>query len=203
MLNFEYKDFPVVPDSLKDHILKLTEPLILAQEGILNEVPDSDYKDDDKDDSLGVYYQKQHIHKYDKSLAFLDQYDIGDVANQWINQNIIQHKRASLQVIHGGELVAPHKDNTPGDPSKSRKRALNYYFETGGDSAELVFYKPLEKYAHLILYPGTLVPFDRIEKIESIKIEPNRWHEIHTQTMHSVEFLDPTKKRIGLTITLE
>jgi hypothetical protein len=199
MTNFQYRDFPVVPEWLKNHIYKLIE----SNQEILNIVPEDKFEEDEKDDSLGCHYKKYHLHKYDRSLAFLDLFDTDKIVNAWAEENIIPNIPVALQIIHSGELVAPHKDNTPGDPSRSRNRALNYFFETGGNSVETAFYKPFEKYAHLTLYPGTLIPFDRIEKIESVVIEPNRWHELNTQTIHSVEQLDPSKKRIGLTITLE
>ena len=38
--------------------------------------------------------------------------------------------------------------------------------------------------------------------VEEIKIEKGRWHRLDTRQVHSVENLDPTKKRISLSLSI-
>jgi hypothetical protein len=216
MPNFKYKDFPVIPEWLKDHIYKLIETSALpeisahgnnykdefvksaekwisADQEILDIISDVEYN---KEDTLGYHFEERDVHNYNKSLAFFDFLNVDKVITEWVEQNIPDKVAAiNLQVMHGGELVTPHIDEI-------RQYALNYIFETGGDSVETAFYKPLAEYAHLKIYPRTLIPFDRIEKIESIIIETNRWHEINVQSIHSVDRLDTNKKRISLSLSV-
>ena len=216
MPNFEYKDFPTVPEWLVTHIYQLiesssldeisvhgnnyqedfvksAEKWISADQEILDIITEVDYN---KDDTLGYHFEERDVHNYNKSLAFFDFLTVDKVITDWVEQNIPNKVAAvNLQVMHGGELVTPHIDEV-------RHRALNYIFETGGSSVETSFYKPLEQYSHLKVYPRTLIPFDRIERTDAIVIEPNRWHEINVQTIHSVDRLDVNKKRISLSLSV-
>lgn len=216
MSNFQYKDFPVVPEWLKTHILNLIESSTLpeisvhennyqdefvksaekwisADQEILDIISEVAYN---KDDTLGYHFEERDVHDYNKSLAFFDFLNVDKVITDWVEENIPDKVAAiNLQVMYGGELVTPHIDEV-------RQCALNYIFETGGDSVETAFYKPLAEYSHLKVYPRTLIPFDRIEKTDSIIIEPNRWHEINVQSIHSVDHLDTTKKRISLSLSV-
>jgi hypothetical protein len=216
MLNFEYKDFPQVPQWLIEHIYKLlnaslldeisvhgnnyrddfvksAEKWIAADQEILDIISEVEYN---KDDTLGYHFEERESNTYNKSLAFFDFLNTDNIITEWVEQHIPDKVAAvNLQVMHGGELVTPHIDEV-------RQYALNYIFETGGDSVETAFYQPREEYKHLKVYPRTLIPFERIEKVESVIIEPNRWHEINVQSIHSVDMLAAGKKRISLSLSV-
>lgn len=62
----------------------------------------------------------------------------------------------------------------------NRKQAYNYVIDTGGSNVLTNFYN------------------DNLQLIESICIEPQRWHRLDTQVYHSVSNL--TAMRIALTV---
>jgi hypothetical protein len=82
-----------------------------------------------------------------------------------------------------------------------RSCAYNYIIETGGD-ATTCFWKPKDEFNHLKAYAQTVFPYDRLDLVEEVKIDKGRWHRLDTRQIHSVENLDPTKKRISLSLSI-
>jgi hypothetical protein len=95
--------------------------------------------------------------------------------------------------MHSGTTITPHID-------EMRRYAVNYVISTGGNSVTS-FYKPKPEFEHLHVYAQTVFPFDRLDKIKEIQIEPHRWHRLDTSVIHSVENIDPTLKRISLSLS--
>ena len=87
----------------------------------------------------------------------------------WIKENVCDKiDGLHIQLIEG-DYVFPHVDML-------RKRVWNYTIDTG--DAVTCFYKAKPEYAHLPVVPRTYVPYERVDKTDTIKIEEGRWHEL-------------------------
>lgn len=208
---FTYLDLPPVPKYLEEQILQIVDkPLanfhnsdafveyleknrsdlnISAGEEVINAITnvEIDYKN-----SLG--FPLSEVWNYFKDLAHFDFLEVNEELNTWARENIdanIAH--VSIQAMYGGTTITPHID-------EMRTRAFNYVIQTGGNS-KTCFYKPKKEYEHLTAYPQTVFPFDRLDLVEEIHIQPYKWHQLNVTEIHSVENLDPSLKRISLSLS--
>lgn len=208
---FTYLELPPVPKNIEQQILQIVEtPIqnfhdssafveymeqnrselnISAGEEVINAI-----KSVEVDHSKSLGYPLSEAWQHFKDLAHFDFLEVTEEINQWARLNIspdIAH--VSIQAMYGGTTITPHID-------EMRTRALNYVITTGGNS-ETCFYKPKKEYEHLVAYPQTIFPFDRLELLEKVQIVPGRWHQLDVTTIHSVENLDPKLKRISLSLS--
>jgi hypothetical protein len=146
-----------------------------------------------KEDSLG--FPMDTAHKHFNDLATFDFLPVSNIITEWVNKNISPAPLLiTAQVMHGGTTITPHID-------EARTYVYNYIIETGG--AVTRFYKNAKGYEHLTAYPQTIFTYDRIEEIETINIETNRWHYLNVSKMHSVENIQPGQKRISLSLSYD
>ena len=85
-----------------------------------------------------------------------------------------------------------------------RDVAYNYVIEAGGSDVRTCFYRPKIEYAHLDTKAdvSTFVPYDRIDLVDQVVFDCDRWHEIKVDNIHSVEDLDPASIRLSLTLSV-
>lgn len=207
---FTYLDLPPLPDELEAQLLELvnapianfhnsdafvesiknrSELNIGASDAIIKAITNIEYNETD---SLG--FPLSDAWEHFKDLAHFDFLEANTELNNWARQYIDPNVAyVSIQAMYGGTTITPHID-------EMRSYALNYVVATGGNS-KTCFYKAKEEYNHLHAYPQTIFPFDRLDLIEEIQIEPHRWHRLDTTTIHSVENLDPQLKRISLSLS--
>jgi hypothetical protein len=118
------------------------------------------------------------------------------IVNRWIADNIpLIGVHASIQEFTNGKFFIPHRDLL-------RDVAYNYILETGGDAVETCFYKPKPEFKHLDVTARTFIPYDRIDLVDSVIFESGQWHKIDVTNIHSVENIDPTKRRFSLTLSI-
>lgn len=209
---FTYLDLPPVPKYLEEKILSIVDkPLanfhnsdafveyLEKNRSELNisagqEVIDA-IKNVEIDYSKSLGFPLSEAWEHFKNLAHFDFLEVTDEINDWARSNIDKNlAHVSIQAMYGGTTITPHID-------EMRTKALNYVVSTGGDS-KTCFYKPKKEFDHLIAYPQTIFPFDRLELVQEIYIEPYRWHELDVTKIHSVENLDPKLKRISLSVSI-
>ena len=120
----------------------------------------------------------------------------------WLRENITDVVGlAGIQIMNwpdhvpaGKRKVNPHCDK--------RKWALNYVYETGGPSVATTFY--CEKGLNRVRGPGTrLTNFDSLEILESVVVEPNRWHIISTNVLHGVTNVHTTRKAVTIGLNID
>ena len=160
-----------------------------ASQEIIDAIKNVEYN---AEDSLGYPLSEAWLHF--KNLAYFDFLEVNSELNQWVRAEIDKDvSYVSIQCMHSGTTITPHID-------EMRRYAVNYVISTGGNSVTS-FYKPKLEFEHLHVYPQTVFPFDRLDKIKEIQIEPHRWHRLDTSVIHSVENIDPTLKRISLSLS--
>jgi hypothetical protein len=210
-MHFTYLDFPAVPKHLEQQILDIVgnpkvnfhdsnafvdyleknrnELNINASQEVIDAITNVNI---DYTNSLGFPLEDAWEHFED--LASFDFLEVNEEINQWARANIdpnIAH--VSIQVMYAGTTITPHVD-------EMRTYAYNYVISTGGDS-KTCFYKAKPEFEHLTAYTQTIFPFERLDRLEEIHIQPYRWHRLDTTTIHSVENIDPDKKRISLSLS--
>lgn len=208
---FTYLDLPPLPRHLEEQIFQIVDkPIanfhnttafveyieknrndlnISAGEDVINAINNVEI---DYDKSLGFPLSEGWEHF--KELAHFDFLEVNEELNNWAREHIDKNVvHVSIQAMYGGTTITPHID-------EMRTSALNYVVSTGGNS-KTCFYKAKKEYEHLIAYPQTIFPFERLELLEEICIQPHRWHRLDVSTIHSVENLDPALKRISLSLS--
>lgn len=209
---FTYLDLPPVPQDIEERILDIVNnPIynfhsseefvqhalenrnnlnIEASNEIINAIKNVDYN---PDDSLGYHLSEVWNHFTD--LAEFDFLEVSQEIKDWVKYNInLNVAHVSIQSMYGGKTITPHID-------EMRSFAYNYIIDTGGETSTS-FWKPKTEYSHLKVYAQTVFPYDRLELLEEVKIERGRWHRLDTRQIHSVENLDPNKKRISLSLSI-
>lgn len=209
---FTYLDLPPIPQDIEQKILAVVStPIrnfhsseeflqytienrnnlnIEASEEIINAIKNVEYN---PTDSLG--HHLSDVWKHFKDLAEFDFLEVSEEVKQWVKDNIdLNVAHVSVQSMYGGKSITPHVD-------EMRSYAYNYVIDTGGETSTC-FWKPRPEFEHLKVYAQTVFPYDRLELIEEIKIEQGRWHRLDTRQIHSVENLDPSKKRISLSLSI-
>lgn len=208
---FTYLDLPPVPKNLEQQILDIvdkpvanfhnseafveymeqnrSELNIEAGADVINAIKGVEV---DYTKSLG--FSLSEVWKHFKDLAFFDFLEANEELNKWARETIDKNiAHVSIQAMYGGTTITPHID-------EMRRKAVNYVITTGGNS-KTCFYKPKAEYNNLIAYPQTVFPFDRLDLVEEVRIEPYRWHSLNVTEIHSVENLDPQLKRISLSLS--
>lgn len=212
MAYFTYLDLPDIPESLVEKILYLVDNPI-------SNFDDTDQfleyiKDNTRDDlnlgadpsivdaitnleidwSKSLGYPIAEASKHFENLAHFDFLEVTEEINHWARKNISSNVvHVSIQAMYGGTTINPHID-------EMRTYAYNYLINSGGESHTL-FYEAKDEFKHLIAYPQTIFPYDKLDIIDDIQIDLGRWHKLDTSIIHSVENLDPTKKRISLSLS--
>jgi hypothetical protein len=218
MSYIDYKQYPELPQWLIDHIYK-----ILSDQASQPITYDDDFKDRmleeaemwmggadqatldaiafleyNEDDTLGKPFTDAMAYiPFSRKLARFDFIPVDKVIEDWVKENIPENViGVNLQVMYDGEIITPHVDEL-------RHYALNYTLERGGDDVQTVFYQVKPEYADQKAYARTLIPFDKLEVVESVGIPTHKWHKMNiSDEIHAVLNLDPTRKRIALSCSI-
>jgi hypothetical protein len=214
-MNFRYEDhLPPIPEAIVKEIYQLIETpigdysdpaevynykrqeitsrpdlqLSSVNEELLETFSNYSY---DYEDSLGYPISQANV--LFNNLAQFDFLKVSDNILEWIRNNITPNPAlVTIQVMHGGPVVIPHVD-------EGRSYVYNYLLDTGG--AVTKFYKNSKGYENLTAYPQTVFTYDRIEEIETINIQTNRWHYLDVSKIHNVENIQPSQKRISISLS--
>lgn len=89
-------------------------------------------------------------------------------------------EKFSLQVVTGGQFVAPHID-------PERSGGYLYILKSGGDDVRTRWYSVKDEFKDLILNKGYAISFDRVDVIEDRCLEENTWHWLNFGEIHGVE----------------
>jgi hypothetical protein len=120
--------------------------------------------------------------------------------DKWIQKNITKnYQNSSLMYCHGGDFAAG-ATSTGAHTDFTRDYVLMYNLTTGGEKAELVFWK--EKGQDLIRPRETqCVDYQSLEMVESVLGPANVWYLTNTRILHSTENI--TGVRLNLQISFD
>ena len=116
----------------------------------------------------------------------------------WIRKNIsINYESLGVQIQDpnpDNQRHFPHTDTSP------RHWVLNYNIQPGGGNVITSWY---QENGYPVLREGTTRPkdVDQLELIQSVCVEPFRWHLLNTQVLHGVENIEHS--RIAVTVGFE
>jgi hypothetical protein len=203
----EYTNFPKLPQSIIQELydwFNLHRASLVPIEGFdqFRMMP-QDHRPVDSEHPLSFEVEKdigiptrKAVEFYGNEICFFNVMPAPPSVNKWIEDNIpVKGVYASIQEFTNGKFWIPHRDLL-------RDVAYNYVLETGGDNVKTCFYKPKPEYEHLNVSARTCIPYDRIDLIESTVFEKDQWHKIDVSKIHSVENIDPTKRRFSLSLSI-
>jgi hypothetical protein len=106
--------------------------------------------------------------------------------DKWLKENITNdYMNSSLMYCHGGNF-ADDAPSTGAHTDFTRDYVLMYNLRTGGDDAELCFWK--EKDQELIrARQSGCENFEKLELIDSVRGPANVWYLINARILHSTE----------------
>jgi hypothetical protein len=164
-----------------------------ADQATLDAIAVLDYNE--KDTLGGPFTDPSAYNFFTEALARFDFIPVDQKVIDWVTENIPEKViGVNLQVMHSGEIITPHIDEL-------RHYALNYTLERGGD-VRTCFYEVLPEWQHQKAYARTLIPFSKIKEVISEPIPERCWHKLDISVIHGVLNLDPTKKRIALSVSI-
>jgi len=102
-----------------------------------------------------------------------------------LNQTEINFNRYALQVVIGGNFVAPHID----DPIK-RTEGSFYLLKAGGSNVRTRWYEIKEEYKHIPLESAKIIPYSKLIQVEDHCLGEDTWHWLNFNKIHSVENQD-------------
>lgn len=203
---YSYPNFPQIPDFLVDEIKEHFEkcrPLLVPIEDFKHFMVLPQAKEEieklhpltgNVENSLG--YPTSVAANAFPNVCLFRIIPAPKFVDAWLEKNIpVTGWHASLQEFVEGNFFIPHIDLL-------RNVAYNYLFEAGGDNVKTVFYKPREEYKSYTVAPRTFIPYERIQEVDSVSFPTNTWHRLAVDQIHSVENLDPTKRRVSLTLSM-
>lgn len=120
--------------------------------------------------------------------------DAPSLIKDWVKQNIEMDCYVALQFFQDGEKICPHIDG-------GRDKVYNFIIEPGGSTVTTCFWKPKTGIDVSLFGPRKWIDYNLLDLDDSVIFEKNQWCYIDTTQIHSVENLDPTTKRIAITLS--
>ena len=112
----------------------------------------------------------------------------------WASQEFSNQYHVAVQVFAGDSYFLPHID-------RGRSKVFNFLVDTGGDNVKTCFWKLKPEFSsHLVDNSRKGFEYNTIDLVESVVFKPGQWWNIDVSQIHSVEGLDPSRKRISLTL---
>lgn len=180
-------DVPSIPKDIK------TECLRLGEENIKKNIPLEywysrfEYEDESSVSFIEKGTEKDHFKNENTGGVGFYQLDTNVVSSlidfyKNIDHPISKNRYWYLQVVTGGSYVAPHID----DPG-ARSDGYFYLIRSGGIDVRTVWYEVKDEFKDrkLTYYAG--IPYNKLDIVESHKLEEDSWHWLNFSKIHSVE----------------
>jgi hypothetical protein len=119
--------------------------------------------------NISDYQHKAHTN-FPNSYLWTDQFN--QVVDSWCKENICDTMYYAFQIISND--LPMHKDS-------GTKIKLTYILKTGGENTITEWYNDAE------------------ELVESVALEPCRWHIFKADSYHAVKNIDPGQHRFSIT----
>jgi len=182
----KHVEIPALPDALKQELIQMTESYI------------------ENNEPMGAWY-KRYETTNKQSIAFLehnkrfdetDGKETGGVGfyeipydllckivafYQQVNHPEINFTKYWIQVVTGSNFVGPHID----DPLE-RKDGFLYILKAGGEKVTTTWYEVKQEYQHLQLENYSLIPYSKLDQVESHCLEEDTWHWLNFSKIHGV-----------------
>jgi hypothetical protein len=186
---FEYLDYPPLPEDMKQEILQLVETSPVPMCEILLDGPHMAATDWSKE--LGL-----PLTEMDKNTCKFHVIEPSERIKEWVHQNIPEKvRKIHINALIQGTHLVPHIDEI-------RTRAINYVIDLGGPNVMTNFYRIKRNYKHLTASPRTYIPRSKLQRIEQICVEQERWIALAVNHIHDVRNIRVKRKRIILTLSV-
>ncbi len=87
-----------------------------------------------------------------------------------------------IQIVAGGDYVGPHIDD-----SSSRTKGELYILKAGGTNVLTEWWSLKDEFKDTIVPEATAIPYDKLNKIESHKLNEQSWYRLTFNQLHSVQ----------------
>lgn len=188
MVTMYYKkqeNIPALPEDIKQECIKVAEEYLATQPGAwyrryetenknsvayIEDISELSESEDRKSGGVGFYS--------------LPPYLVEKICNFYkdVDHPAVKHTGYQIQVVIGGQFVAPHIDD-----SNVRTSGFLYLLKTGGENVRTVWYEVKPEYKNLELSEYSGIPYSRLDVAEDNCLEEDCWHWMNFNKIHSVE----------------
>jgi hypothetical protein len=180
MVLYQYLDYlPSIPQDMAEHMVNCHR-----EQEILFTVPER---------------LTLHAGQAVKNVSY-NRYQLAAELEQWIKANVCDwFNCAGFQTqmpYLPSQSHLPHTDTWP------RRWVLNYNLQTGGSKVITRWY---QEQGHELLRNDCTRPasLDNLVCVESVQLEPHRWHVLNTSVLHAVDNIETTRMTISLSFETE
>jgi hypothetical protein len=179
----KHVEIPALPDALKQELIQMAESYIENNEPMV-----AWYKRYETTNKQSIAFL-EHNKRFDET----DGKETGGVGFYAIPHNLlckilafyqqvnINFTEYWIQVVTGGSFVGPHID----DPIE-RKDGFLYILKAGGEKVTTTWYEVKQEYQHLQLENYSLIPYSKLDQVESHCLEEDTWHWLNFSKIHGV-----------------
>lgn len=182
----KYLEIPPLPQAIKQDLIKV------ATHNVENNIPCvvrfGRYETTNKQSIAFVEHSNQFEESNGLESGGVGFYSIPlDLHNQLIsfyqqvNHPVVNFTRYWLQIVSGGNFVGPHVD----DPT-ARTDGFLYILKSGGNNVQTTWYEIKTEFSHLVSENYTLIPYSKLNQIETHCLEEDMWHWLNFNKIHGV-----------------
>jgi hypothetical protein len=134
------------------------------------------------------------VESYTSECGYFKYLDGNEIIWQWVEKNIpYKIDNISVFTLYGGKKILPHQDFA--------KNQLNMIIECNDETINYV-YEPKKEFQHLNTNAYSFVPYERIDVVQEIKVEKNKWYYFPATRIHSIENINNTR-RVGISLIID
>ena len=100
---------------------------------------------------------------------------------QQVNHPVINFTQYWLQIVTGGNFVGPHVDGM-----KHRPDGFLYLLKSGGSKVQTTWYEIKPEFSHLVMDNYAVIPYSKLNQIETHSLEEDVWHWMNFNKIHGV-----------------
>jgi hypothetical protein len=182
----KYLEIPPLPQAIKQDLIKV------ATDNVENNIPCvawfGRYETTNKQSIAFVEHNKQFEESNGLESGGVGFYSIPlDLHKQLVsfyqklNHPDINFTHYWLQIVTGGNFVGPHVD----DPT-ARTDGFLYILKSGGSNVQTTWYEIKTEFSHLIPENYTVIPYSKLNQIETHCLEEDMWHWLNFNKIHGV-----------------
>ena len=117
------------------------------------------------------------------------------LVDHFFQNDFFKNLEWKIQFVKGGSFVAPHIDK-----ATSRTANILYLVQAGDDNVTTSWWTPTVEFQQDIIPETRVIPFEKLELIQSHNLDEDKWYQLDVSKIHSVS--KHLNHRIGLSAGL-
>jgi hypothetical protein len=184
-MNYKKLNLPRIPIELKFKIVSQAMKKYNRHTGYTHQFGDYGPTQDNLEEEYGVVLDQDDLdyHEATGSVGFYTANEKHEITlqNHYKNVPELANRKWAVQVVSGGEHVAPHID-----PPVRGGPGLLYILKTGGTNVTTSWYKLKDIHQENGVDHSVGIPLKLLDEVESHVLEEDCWHYLNFHEIHGV-----------------